>query len=108
MRGDDELRIRDQWEWPVVKVTASRAASSICSIRIRSGRCILHIGGPQHLVTKVPAQTLGRLQVDFVAFKNQRQLVLHRGQREKARCPTRFKLHQDIDIAVWSKIGTEH
>ncbi len=82
---------------------SSRAASSICRRRIRSGAFILHNGRRRHLIAEIPAQIAGSPQINLAA-QFLAQLHFHPGYVEQRQSGLRFELDQNIDVAFRAKV----
>ncbi len=91
---------------PAANDTASRAASSMCRSRMRSSCRILYLGRSDNFVPEISTQILGSPKVHFPSFKQIRKLVLQSSEAEKSRRLVRFKLYQDIDVALRSESGS--
>jgi hypothetical protein len=67
---------------------------------------IAHLSLALNLVTEMTAQRAGRVKV-HAATDHLREFLLESGERE-ARNMAGFEFHEDIDIAVGSKIGPQY
>lgn len=68
---------------------------------------ILYLCLFQDLLTEIPAQVLGRAKIDLPSAQQHRKLPFHARDPEEAGHPVGFKLDQQVDVAVGTKISTE-
>ena len=72
----------------------------MCSMRMRSSGRILHPGRADDLITKMPAQIVGRAEIDLPSSEHLRKLELHRRNRQQPGDMSGFEVNEQVDIAV--------
>ena len=84
---------------PPANDMASLAASSMCRSRMTSGSFILKGGRRNHLIPEIAAEFFWGPQIDFPP-QPFGQFQFHSGDAEQCRAVVRFKLHQNVDVAL--------
>lgn len=106
--GEQELPIRVEIiaRAPAAKLIASRAASRMWRRRTRSSGRIQHGCAVEHVLPEVAAQVSRGTEVGL-ATHELAELQLHLYKGEKADPRVRLELHQEIHIAIRTKVIAE-
>jgi hypothetical protein len=63
---------------------------------------------PQYILAEISAQILGRAKIDLAAAEQCGQFAFHARDAEQAGNVGGFELYKYIDVAVRTKIGSQH
>lgn len=78
---------------------ASRAASTMCSSRIRSRGCVQHLGFCENLGPESLAQIAGRAQIDL-RVQQPGKSKLEFGQADQPDPDMRVELHEEVNVTL--------
>lgn len=78
---------------------ASRAASTMCSSRIRSRGCVEHLGFRENFRPESLTQVAGRAQIDLRAQQSGK-FEFEFGQADEPHPDIRLELYQEVNVAL--------